>query len=108
VADGPNLRGLLFDADEIPFSSNELVWALNIDQSLPYIPGKLFLDFAKVTEISENYFDFGLFYEFGPLSLIVPLYQSWDGQTTPDELQWLTERFRFEFSLSGFNIGSAL
>ena len=49
--------------------------------------------------------DLGWKQSIGPVSLIVPLYQSWDSKTYPNEKQWIMDRIRFSFSVSNFNVG---
>ena len=67
-----------------------------IDQSVPFVPGKIFLDIAKLFDknISDsNYLSAG--FVFGPI--IIPIYQSWGNDNYPNNLNWLGERIRVRF-----------
>ena len=48
--------------------------------------------------------DLGWKQSLGPISLIIPLYQSWDKQTYPEDEQWIIDRIRFSLSISNFNV----
>ena len=96
---GSGLRGI--DISNSNSSTVKPLWRLKIDQSVPYLPGKLFFDMASIIDkdLSDpNYITFGL--ELGPL--IIPLFQSWDSQTFPKDLQWISERIRFRFPTINF------
>jgi hypothetical protein len=49
----------------------------------------------------------GFSLDLGPLSIHVPLYQSWDDTSTPDGMDWIKDRIRFEidFARHSFRIG---
>ena len=82
---------------------NNWVISTNFDMSVPKLPAKLFMDFAMI-EGDVIYFDLGLKKTFGPLMLILPLYQSWDVPSMIDDKNWLSNRIRFSFSVSSFNV----
>ena len=81
-------------------------WVLsaNFDITVPKVPGKPFIDLAMVDD-GNSYIDFGLKKSFGPLMIIVPLYQSWeiDNQFVKDS-DWLKNRMRLSLSISNFNL----
>ena len=74
----------------------------NVEISIPKVPGKPFLDLALV-EGMEPYFDFGIKKSFGPLVIIIPLYQNWDDSPYVTDTNWLLDRMRFNLKIS-FNI----
>lgn len=104
IPGGPGMRGVLLDDYSGKLkAADDWILSLNATLSLPKIPGKLFADAAVV--ISDNvYFDFGWQTSFGPITMLVPIYQSWDEQSYPEEKQWLLDRMRFSINLSNFNI----
>ena len=72
-------------------------WVLsaNFELTLPKIPGTPFMDLA-IAPNSSPYIDFGLKKSFGPLMIIVPLYQSWEGEEPfIKNTDWLLDRIRF-------------
>ena len=81
-------------------------WVLsaNFDITVPKVPGKPFIDLAMVDD-GNSYIDFGLKKSFGPLMIIVPLYQSWEphNQFVKDS-DWLKKRIRLSLNISNFNI----
>ena len=72
---------------------------------IPKVPDKLFMD-AAIIPGEEPYFDFGLKKSFGPLSIIMPLYQSWDETPFVTDTDWVLDRLRFSLTISGFNARS--
>ena len=64
----------------------------------------MFIDMVMV-EGQDYYIDFGLKKSFGPIEIIVPLYQSWEieDQLVLDS-DWILERMRVSLSISNFNI----
>lgn len=105
IQDGPALRGRAIDDKSDVIVATETVWAINLDQSLPKIPFKLFVDFAGGSDLTESLVDAGLKLDFQRIQLILPLYQSWDSDTTPTDKDWILDRLRFSISFSGFRIG---
>ena len=88
---GFGIRGINPDRSEL--STTKPMLRLKFDQSIPYLPTKLFFDVAKIFDGNlevVNYFSAGLV--LGPL--IIPLYQSWDFQTLPNNLTWFGNRVR--------------
>jgi hypothetical protein len=67
------------------------------------LPGKPFIDLALV-EGGDSYIDFGIRKSFGPLEIILPLYQSWDENGFVTDTDWLLKRMRISLRLSDFNI----
>ncbi|MFQ6676309.1 MAG: hypothetical protein ACE5LH_08215, partial [Fidelibacterota bacterium] len=90
---GPSLRGYT------AAFSTATAWGLNVDQTLPFVPGGLFADVGGATDLEEVFVDGGLKISAGFLSLYVPLYQSWDTPSHATDLKWLRSRIRFEISL---------
>ena len=62
-----------------------------------------------VVEGKDLYIDFGLKKSFGPLIVIVPLYQNWEinDQIVKDS-NWVLDRFRLSLNISNFNIRNLL
>ena len=97
------MHGLVLNEDKL-MGVNDWVISANIEFSVPKVPGKPFLDLA-VVEGGDSYIDFGLKKSFGPLMIIVPLYQSWEIEDrTFTDRNWLLDRMRFSLSISNFNI----
>ena len=59
---------------------------------------------AAIIPGGDSYFDFGLKKTFGPLSIIMPLYQSWDEKPFITDTDWALDRLRFSLTLSGFTM----
>jgi hypothetical protein len=57
-----------------------------------------------VVEGGDSYIDFGIRKSFGPLEIILPLYQSWDENGFVTDTDWLLKRMRISLRLSDFNI----
>ncbi len=70
---------------------------------MPKVPGEPFIDLA-VVEGRDSYIDFGIRKSFGPLEIIMPLYQSWDEDRFVTDTDWLLKRMRISLRLSDFNI----
>ncbi|MBA64622.1 MAG: hypothetical protein CMG55_02355 [Candidatus Marinimicrobia bacterium] len=88
---GSGIRGI--DTDTPRDNTIKPLWVLKIDQSVPYMPGQIFFDFASVLDtklFSSNYIVIGL--KLGPL--IIPLYQNWESEKFPNDLNWLSQRIR--------------
>ncbi len=97
---GPALRGAVFEASE------ETVWGLNIDHTLPYLPVELFLDIAGATDLKQSYSDFGFKMKLGILIIYLPVYQSWEDEDNMiTDFDWLISRARFEFSIPMVGFG---
>jgi len=92
ISDGPSLRGVMENA------STSSAWGINLDQSVPFIPVDLFVDIAGATDMEGIFFDAGLKLSFFVFHLYIPLYQSWDDDTTPTDLEWVKARLRFNIS----------
>ena len=84
---------------------DDLLISANFEMNIPKIPGKTFMDAATIPG-GDSYFDFGLKKSFGPLSIIMPLYQSWDETPFVANTDWILDRLRFSLTLSGFNARS--
>ena len=98
---GPAMHGLILENDKIKGINKWLISA-NFEISVPKLPAKLFMDYA-IIEGDENYFDLGLKKSFGPLMIILPLYQNWDDPSMINDKNWLAQRMRFSLSVSSFN-----
>ncbi len=92
---GGGIRGI--DPNEPTLGSSNIFWKLNIDQSIPFFPGKLFTDIAGSPDfIKSTYIASGIV--LGPI--IIPLFQSWELQPVPKDIEWIQDRIRFQFNLS--------
>ena len=49
------------------------------------------------------HYDCGLKKSFGPLEIILPVYQSWDKNQFISDQDWLIDRMRFSLNISSFN-----
>ena len=96
---GGGIRGINIE-DPYVFSNHNL-FTMRIDQTVPKIPGKLFLDVASGKSLPENYYMAGGII-LGPF--IMPLYQSWEQEhKIPNNIEWIKERIRFVWFLSSVN-----
>jgi len=90
IQEGPALRGLVTDENNVPLSSSGFTWGLNIDPSIP-----LFIDVVGGSDFKDIYTAAGL--QTG--MFIFPLYQSWEPEEkTAKNWQWIKERIRLTFS----------
>ena len=90
IQEGPALRGLITDENNVPLSSSGFTWGINIDPSIP-----LFIDVAGGADFNQTYTAAGL--KFG--ALIMPLYQSWDPEEkTAKNWRWIKQRIRLTLS----------
>ena len=97
---GSGMRGI--DIDNPTLSTEDIFWRIKIDQSVPVLPGKLFLDIAGSPDLPETqYTAFGI--TLGPV--IIPLFQSWEMDNYPKDITWITKRIRFMFVLADLTIG---
>jgi hypothetical protein len=94
IIDGPALHGLAL-INGIPAVSTETSWGLNLIQTIPAFPITVFVDIAGANDLDDSFFDAGFSLDLGPLSIHVPLYQSWDDTSTPDGMDWIKDRIRF-------------
>jgi hypothetical protein len=96
---GGGIRGINID-DPYVFSDDN-IFTMRVDQTVPKIPGKFFFDFAAGESLSENYYMAGGIL-LGPF--IIPLYQSWEpDHKIPNNLGWIKERIRFVWFLSSID-----
>ena len=102
---GPSLHGLILDENGKMLGVDNWVISANFEMNIPKVPGKPFMD-AAIIPGEELYFDFGLKKSFGPLSIIMPLYQSWDETPFITNTDWVLDRLRFSLTISGFNARS--
>ncbi len=94
---GPELRGLVLDSQGLPLATTKYAYSVKIDQTIPYMPGTVFLDYGG-GDFETPYVTAG--FEIG--GLIIPLYQSWETDNkTPNNLMWIFNRIRFQFKLDG-------
>jgi hypothetical protein len=100
---GPSLHGLILDENGKMLGVDSWVISANFEMNIPKVPGKPFMD-AAIIPGEEPYFDFGLKKSFGPLSIIMPLYQSWDEKPFITDTDWALDRLRFSLTLSGFTM----
>ncbi len=100
---GPAIHGLVLDNGKM-LGVDKWVISANFDITVPKLPGKPFIDMA-IVEGQDPYIDFGLKKSFGPIVIVVPLYQNWEkeDQLVTDS-DWLYERMRISLNISNFNI----
>ncbi|NOZ03183.1 MAG: hypothetical protein GXO92_01050 [FCB group bacterium] len=103
ILDGPGLRGRAL-RNGLPMVSEALAWGLNLSQTLPKILGAVFVDLAGTSDLGRAYFDAGFVLKVVGIRIYVPLYQSWDDQTTPTDFPWIKERLRFELKAPSFSV----
>ena len=103
ILDGPSLHGLVLNDNGKMKTGDDWLISINSEISLPKIPGKLFADAAFIYN-KDVYFDLGWKTSLGFVSLIIPIYQSWDEQSYPENKHWLLDRMRFSINLPNFNI----
>ena len=89
------IRGI--DPEDPILATSEKFWMIKIDQSLPYFPGKIFIDIAGSPSFSDPAYG-ALGVALGPF--IIPLFQQWDKDPYPKNINWVIKRIRFQFSLS--------
>jgi len=93
---GGGIRGINID-DPYVFSDDN-IFTIRIDQTIPKVPGKLFFDYATGKSFPEKHYTAGGI-KLGPI--IIPLYQSWEQEHKfPNDLDWIKERIRFVWFLS--------
>ena len=93
---GGGIRGINIDAPYI--FSDDNIFTIRVDQTIPKIPGKFFFDFATGESLPEKHYTAGGIL-IGPF--IIPLYQSWEpDHKIPNNLGWIKERIRFVWFLS--------
>ena len=96
---GIGIRGIDPRCPEL--STVKPFFQFKIDQSVPFVPGEIFLDVAKSFDknISDpNFLSAG--FVFGPI--IIPVYQSWGNDNYPKNLNWLGERIRVRLPTINF------
>ena len=103
---GPSIHGLILEDDKMK-GVKDWVISANFDITVPKLPGKPFIDLALVESL-DPYFDFGIKKSFGPLVIIIPLYQNWDDAPYVKNVNWIFDRMRFSLNVSNFNIRSLL
>lgn len=94
IEDGPGLHG---GASISP--SREIAWGLNISQKV-FDTFNLYFDAVGATDL-DIYLTSGLSLSTGSITLYIPLYQSWESDSTPTDIKWIKNRIQFEISLSG-------
>ena len=93
---GGGIRGINVDNPYV--FSNDNIFTMRVDQTVPKIPGKLFFDVASGKSLPEKYY-MASGIKLGPF--IIPLYQSWEQENKiPNNLEWLKERIRLVWFLS--------
>ena len=93
---GGGIRGVIVDNPYV--FSNDNIFMMRVDQTVPKIPGKLFFDVASGKSLPEKYY-MASGIKLGPF--IIPLYQSWEQEhKIPNNLEWLKERIRLVWLLS--------
>ena len=104
---GPAMHGLLLsDRTLLPkmMSFDDWLISANFDITLPKIPGKVFADLALVSGRTP-FFDIGIKKSFGPLLIIIPLYQNWELESPViKDSDLLFKRMRLSLNFSDFNI----
>ena len=99
---GPSIHGLILEGDKM-MGVNDWVISANLEISVSKVLGKPFIDLG-IVEGLDPYFDFGIKKSFGPLVIIIPLYQNWDAFPYVKDAGWILDRMRFSLSVSNFNI----
>ena len=93
---GGGIRGINVDNPYV--FSNDNIFTMRVDQTVPKMPGKLFFDVALGQSLPEKYY-MASGIKLGPF--IIPLYQSWEQENKiPNNLEWLKERIRLVWFLS--------
>jgi hypothetical protein len=93
---GGGIRGINVDNPYV--FSNDNIFMMRVDQTVPKMPGKLFFDVASGQSLPEKYY-MASGIKLGPF--IIPLYQSWEQENKiPNNLEWLKERIRLVWFLS--------
>ena len=92
---GSGMRGIVVDNPTI--STNKMFWRVQIDQSFPIFPGKLFFDIAGGDGFDRRHYAVaGVL--VGPV--IIPIYQNWENKSKiPDDINWIKNRLRFMLDL---------
>ena len=101
---GPSIHGLIIEDNKMK-GVKDWVISANFDITVPKLPGKPFIDLALVEGL-DPYFDFGIKKSFGPLVIIIPLYQNWDDSPYVKDIDWIFDRMRFSLNVSNINIRS--
>ena len=98
---GSGVRGIIIDNPLL--STDNLFWHVRIDQSIPILPGNLFLDIAGAPDFEESkYVSAG--FTIGPI--IIPLYQSWEREfKIPNNFDWIKNRFRIALVFPNITFG---
>ena len=78
------IRGI--DPGDPILATSEKLWMLKIDQSLPYFPGKIFIDIAGSPSFTHPAYGV-LGVALGPF--IIPLFQQWDNDPYPKNIDWV-------------------
>ena len=99
---GPSMHGLILENGKMKYV-NDWVLSVNFDITIPKVPSKPFIDLAFV-EGKDPYIDFGLKQSFGPVLIIIPLYQSWEREDQIiKDTDWLLKRMRISLNVPKFN-----
>ena len=98
---GSGIRGIMIDNPLL--STDNMFWHMKIDQSIPILPGNLFLDIAGSPDFEESqYVSAG--FTLGPI--IIPLYQSWEVESkVPNNFDWIKKRFRVALVFPDIAVG---
>ena len=98
---GSGIRGIMIDNPLL--STDNIFWHMKIDQSIPILPGNLFLDIAGSPDFEESqYVSAG--FTLGPI--IIPLYQSWEVESkVPNNFDWIKKRFRVALVFPDIAVG---
>ena len=102
---GPSIHGLVLDGNKKMLGVSNWVLSANFESNVPKLSWKPFGDIAYIIS-EEIYFDIGLKKSFGPISIIVPFYQSWDENSFPKDTNWILDRLRFSINVSNLNYRS--
>ena len=90
--------------------------SLQINLTIPYklskcfLPGMIKKKWGRIINIAsvagnETYFDFGIKKSFGALSIIIPIYQSWEiDHSLVNNIDWIKDRIRFSLNSSNLAI----
>ncbi|MFQ6613277.1 MAG: hypothetical protein ACE5D1_00395, partial [Fidelibacterota bacterium] len=103
LADGPGLHGRAIDGNKI-LRTLKPAFGLNLNQSLPKLPVKLFVDIAGAADF-DLLTDAGIVTGGAGLEIYIPLYQSWDSDPFVTDGNWILDRARFSITAPNLRIG---
>ena len=100
LSGGPSVYGVILDGNNRLKAVDNWLLSLSLESRLPKTRGKFFIDTMFI--INDNiYYDFGWKASKGPITLIIPIFQSWDQNqfNNNDQLDLLIKRIRFTIDI---------